>query len=118
MGVILLRIPRSRILRVMAGRKGLSIKCLVPLHPVLWLNWSSVGIRENAKGTVLAQIMDWPPHRFANVMQLVTTTNEDYLGDDQEEDIEEDLDLYSFVCKVTTVVSQYYASVDYYWYFR
>ena len=56
---------------------------------MLWQNWSSTCVRENAKGTVLAQIMDWPAHHFANVMQLVATKNEDYDGDDQDEDMEE-----------------------------
>ena len=46
------------------------------------------GIRENAKGTVPAQRIDWPAHHFAHVIQLVATTNEDYHGDDQDEDME------------------------------
>ena len=33
-----------------------------------------MGVSENAKGTVLAQRMDWPAHLFANAMQLVAAT--------------------------------------------
>ena len=33
-----------------------------------------MGVRENAKGTVLAQRMDWPAHLFANATQLVAAT--------------------------------------------
>ena len=33
-----------------------------------------MGVRENAKGTVLAQRMDWPAQLFANAMQLVAAT--------------------------------------------
>ena len=32
------------------------------------------GIRENAKGTVLGQRMDWPAHLFANAIHLVAAT--------------------------------------------
>ena len=39
-------------------------------------NWSSVGVtvRENTKGTVLPQRMDWTSHLFANAMQLVAAS--------------------------------------------
>ena len=33
-----------------------------------------MGVRENAKGTVIAQIMDLLAHIFANAMQLVAAT--------------------------------------------
>ena len=33
-----------------------------------------MGVRENTKGTVLVQRMDWPAHIFANAMQLVAAT--------------------------------------------
>ena len=33
-----------------------------------------MGVRDNAKGTVIAQIMDLPAHIFANAMQLVAAT--------------------------------------------
>ena len=33
-----------------------------------------MGVRDNAKGTVIAQIMDLPAHIFANDMQLVAAT--------------------------------------------
>ena len=66
-GVTLLRISGSRILRVMAGPiTGCQSSVSYPLHPALWWNWSSVGVRENARGTVLVQIIDWPAHLFAN----------------------------------------------------
>ena len=39
-----------------------------------------MGVRENAKGTVLAQIMDWPAHIFANAMQLVAATIMNIMG--------------------------------------
>ena len=41
---------------------------------MLWYNLSSFGEREDAKGTVIAQIMDLPAHIFANTMQLVAAT--------------------------------------------
>ena len=46
-----------------------------------------MGVRENAKGTVIAQRMDMPAHIFANAMQLV-----EYHGNDQDEDKEEEKD--------------------------
>ena len=33
-----------------------------------------MGVRDNAKGTVIAQIMDLPAHIFANAVQLVAAT--------------------------------------------
>ena len=33
-----------------------------------------MGVRENAKGTVIAEIMDLPAHIFALAMQLVAAT--------------------------------------------
>ena len=33
-----------------------------------------MGVRENAKGTVLVQIMDWPAQLFSNAMLLVAAT--------------------------------------------
>ena len=33
-----------------------------------------MGVRENAKGTVLAHRMDWPAYIFANAIQLVAAT--------------------------------------------
>ena len=64
-GVTLLRIPRSRILRMMADRrKGCQSSGSYPLDHVLCWNWSSVGVGENARGTVLAQIMERHAHSF------------------------------------------------------
>ena len=33
-----------------------------------------MGVRDNAKGTVITQIMDLPAHIFANAVQLVAAT--------------------------------------------
>ena len=52
-----------------------------------------MGVRENTKGTVPAQRMDWPAHHFAIAIQLVAAHHKDYHGDDQDENTEEEEDL-------------------------
>ena len=59
------------------SEKWLSIMCIVPPAPravAELVKCGCRGLRENTKGTVLAQIMDWPAHLFANALQLVAAT--------------------------------------------
>ena len=49
-----------------------------------------MGVRENAKGTVLAQRMGWPADLFANAMHLVAATIRTITWDHQDEDTEEE----------------------------
>ena len=53
-----------------------------------------MGVRENAKGNVIAQIMDLLAHIFANAMHAAGCSNHKYYhGDDQDEDTEEEEDI-------------------------
>ena len=78
-----------------------------------------MGVRENAKGTVIAQIMDLPAHIFANAMQLVAATTMTITG--MVKIIKTRTrrrTLTDSRSSAKSIVNHYYASVDYYWYFR
>ena len=70
-GVTLLRIPRSRILRVMAGgRKGCQSSVSFPCTPCC----GRTGQGRMQMELFFVQRVDWPAHLFANAMQLFAAT--------------------------------------------
>ena len=77
-----------------------------------------MGVRENVKGTVIAQIMDWPAHLFANAMQLVAATIRNITGMIRTRTQRRRRTLTDSSSSAKSLVNQYSASVDYYWYFR
>ena len=75
-------------------------------------------VRDNAKGTVIAQIVDLPAHIFALAMQLVAATIMTITGMIKTRTRRRRRTLTYSRSSAKSIVNQYNARVDYYWYFR
>ena len=62
--------------------------------------------------------MEWPAHLFANAMQMVAATIRTITGMIKTRTRRRRRTLTDSSSSAKSLVSYYYASVDYYWYFR